>query len=120
MVNWWRVSSRGETLKNQSVVQSQLARAEAKFGASRAYFFGSFEEIWQEAVASRAITVKLKGKMQLASTQAVFECGQAVDLIHEIAGASGIREDYNFARHYRDIHVITQYGFLNASKLESV
>jgi alkylation response protein AidB-like acyl-CoA dehydrogenase len=109
-----------KTLKNQALVQSQLARAEAKLGAARAYFYGVFEEAWQEAVAARPITLALKAKMQLAMTHAVLECAAAVDLIHEIAGASGIREEYAFSRHFRDIHVITQHGFINAAKLEPV
>jgi alkylation response protein AidB-like acyl-CoA dehydrogenase len=109
-----------KTLKDYGVVQSQLARAEARLCASRAFFFDTFEEAWREAVAGGPITVKLKGKMQMASTHAVLECVQAVSLIQEIAGASGIREDYPFERHFRDVHVIAQHGFLNASKLESV
>jgi alkylation response protein AidB-like acyl-CoA dehydrogenase len=109
-----------KTLRNQALVQSQLARAEAKLGAARAYFYGVFEEAWQEAVAARPITLALKAKMQLAMTHAVFECAAAVDLIHEIVGASGIREEYAFSRHFRDIHVITQHGFINAAKLEPV
>lgn len=109
-----------KTLKDYGVVQTRLAQAEAKLGASRAYFFEAFEEAWQEAVAGRPITVKLKGKLQLAMTHATLECAQAVSLVHEIAGASGIREEYAFERHFRDVHVITQHGFTNASKLESV
>ncbi|MGJ0490621.1 acyl-CoA dehydrogenase family protein [Methylobacter sp.] len=108
------------TLKDYGVVQTQLAQAEAKLGASRAFFFGAFEEAWQEAVAGRPITVALKGRMQLAMTHATLECAKAVSLIHEIAGASGIREEYSFERHFRDVHVITQHGFLSASKLESI
>ncbi|MGZ8215212.1 MAG: acyl-CoA dehydrogenase family protein [Methylosarcina sp.] len=109
-----------KTLKGYGVVQSQLARAEARLGASRAFFFDAFEAAWKEAVAGGPITVKLKGKMQLAMTHAVLECAQAVSLIQEIAGASGIREEHPFERHFRDAHVIAQHGFLNASKLESV
>ncbi|BBA36951.1 hydroxylase [Methylocaldum marinum] len=109
-----------KTLRNQALVQSQLARAEAKLGAARAYFYGVFEEAWQEAVAAKPITLALKAKMQLAMTHAVLECAAAVDLIHEIAGASGIREEYAFSKHFRDIHVITQHGFINAAKLEPV
>lgn len=109
-----------KTLKDNAVVQSQLAQAEAKLGASRAFFFDVFEEAWQETVAGRPISVTLKGRMQLAMTHATLECAKAVSLIHEIAGASGIREEYEFERHFRDIHVITQHGFLSASKLESV
>lgn len=109
-----------KALKDNAVVQSQLAQAEAKLGASRAFFFNAFEEAWQEAVAGRPITVALKGRMQLAMTHATLECAKAVSLIHEIAGASGIREEYSFERYFRDIHVITQHGFLSASKLESI
>ncbi|MEF3074181.1 acyl-CoA dehydrogenase family protein [Methylobacter sp. Wu1] len=109
-----------KTLKSHAVVQSQLAQAEAKLGASRAFLFGAFEEAWQEAVTERPITLALKGRMQLAMTHATLECAKAVSLIHEIAGASGIREEYPFERYLRDIHVIAQHGFTNANKLESV
>lgn len=107
-------------LKERPVVQAQLARAQAKLDAARAYLYNVFELAWAEAVATRPITIELKAKMQLASTNAVIEAAQAVDLIYEIAGSSGFREEYPFARHFRDIHVITQHGFINASKLESV
>ncbi len=40
--------------------------------------------------------------------------------IHEIVGASGIREAYSFQRHFRDVQVITQHGFTNMAKLKSV
>jgi alkylation response protein AidB-like acyl-CoA dehydrogenase len=109
-----------KTLKDRTVVQSQLARAEAKLGAGRAYFYGVFEEAWAEAAAARPITMGLKARMQLAMTHAVLESAAAVDLVHEIVGASGIREEYAFSKHFRDIHVITQHGFINAGKLEPV
>jgi alkylation response protein AidB-like acyl-CoA dehydrogenase len=64
--------------------------------------------------------MQLKAKLQLASTNAALESAQAVDYLHDIVGASGIREEYGFAKHFRDIHVITQHGFINAGKLESV
>jgi alkylation response protein AidB-like acyl-CoA dehydrogenase len=89
-------------------------------GAGRAYLYDVFEEAWEEAVAARPITMKMRAKMQLASTNAVLESAEAVDLVHAIVGASGIREEYAFSKHFRDIHVITQHGFINASKLESV
>jgi alkylation response protein AidB-like acyl-CoA dehydrogenase len=109
-----------KTLKDRAVVQSQLARAEAKVASSRAYLYDVFEQAWEEAGAGRPITMALKAKMQLASTNAVLESAAAVDLTHSIVGASGIREEHAFARHFRDIHVITQHAFINESKLESV
>src|SRR5262249_18155480 len=95
-----------KTLKDRGVVQSQLARAEAKLGAAQAYLHQVFEQAWEEAAAGRPITMQLKAKMQLASTNAVLESAQAVDCLHDIVGASGIREEYSFAKHFRDVHVI--------------
>jgi alkylation response protein AidB-like acyl-CoA dehydrogenase len=109
-----------KTLKDRAVVQSQLAQSEAKLGAARAYFYETFGQAWEEAVAARPITMAWKARMQLAATHAILEAARAVDLIHAIVGASGIREEYPFSRHFRDIHVITQHGFTDASKLESV
>ena len=79
-----------------------------------------FGEAWELAIADRAITIGVKARMQLAATHAVLASAEAVDLIHAIVGASGIREEKPFERHFRDVHVITQHGFVNASKLESV
>ena len=109
-----------KTLRDRAVVQSQLARAEAKLGAARAYLYDVFGQAWEEAVTARPITMALKAKMQLSSTYAVLASAEAVDLVHDIVGATGIRDEYPFAKHFRDIHVITQHGFINASKLESV
>jgi alkylation response protein AidB-like acyl-CoA dehydrogenase len=109
-----------KTLKDRPVVQSKLAEAEAKLSAGRSYFFDVFAGAFEAAAASEPIDMKWKAKMQLASTNALLEAAKAVDLIHDVVGASGIREEYPFAKHFRDIHVITQHGFINSSKLESV
>ncbi|MDJ0448167.1 acyl-CoA dehydrogenase family protein [Methylocystis sp. JR02] len=107
-------------LEDNGVVQSQLARAEARLGAGRAFFYQAFEEAYDEAVAGRPIDTKLKGKLQLAITHAMLEAVAAVDIVHEIIGASGIREEFRFAQHFRDVHVIAQHGFINAAKLQPV
>jgi len=109
-----------KTLKDRPVVQSQIALAEASIDSSRAYLYRVFEEAWERAVAAQPIGLDLKGRMQLAATHAVLEAAKAVDLVHAIVGASGIREEQPFSKHFRDVHVITQHGFVNASKLESV
>ncbi|CAI8894102.1 protein of unknown function [Methylocaldum szegediense] len=54
-----------KTFKRQTLVQSQLARAEAKLGAARGHLYRVFEESWQGAVAARPITLALKAKMRL-------------------------------------------------------
>jgi len=109
-----------KALKDRPIVQSDLAQAEAALAASRAYLYHVFEDAWETALSDRPISIELKGRMQLAATHAVFRAAEAVDRIHAVVGASGIREEQPFSRHFRDVHVITQHGFVNASKFESV
>ena len=109
-----------KTLRDRGVVQSQIAQAEAKLEAARAYLYATFEELWAEAQAGRWITMQGKMKAQLATTHAILASAEAVDLVHAAVGASGIRQEQPFQKHFRDVHVITQHGFTNASKYESI
>lgn len=108
------------TLSCHGVVQSQLARAEARLDAGRAFFYETFRDAYEEALAERPIGAELKAKMQLATTHAMLEAAAAVDIVHEIVGASGVRDESRFSKHFRDIHVITQHGFINSAKLQPV
>jgi alkylation response protein AidB-like acyl-CoA dehydrogenase len=109
-----------KALADRGVVQSQVAEAEAKLGAARAYFYEALEEMWDRAVEGRMIDMPHKIKIQLATTHALLAAAEVVDLVHAAAGASGIREQYRFQRHFRDVHTITQHGFASASRYESV
>lgn len=109
-----------KTLRDRGVVQAQIARAEAKLEAARALLYGTFEALWVEAQAGRWITMAGKVKVQLATTHAILASAEAVDLVHAAIGASGIRRENRFQKHFRDVHVITQHGFANASKYESI
>jgi alkylation response protein AidB-like acyl-CoA dehydrogenase len=61
-----------------------------------------------------------KTRMQLAATNAVTAAAEAVDLIQAAAGTTGVREEHRFERHFRDVHTISQHGFISASRFESV
>jgi alkylation response protein AidB-like acyl-CoA dehydrogenase len=107
-----------KSLGGSAVVQTQLARAEARLSGGRAFFYEALDEAWRAAVSGRPIDMALKGRVQLASSHAVIEAAAAVDIIHEVVGVSGIRDGSMFSGYFRDIHVITQHGVVNASKLE--
>jgi alkylation response protein AidB-like acyl-CoA dehydrogenase len=109
-----------KSLRDRSVVQSQLGHAEAKLGAARAYLHDVFDRAYADAVDGKSITMEYKCKAQLASTHAILAAAEAVDLVHAAVGASGIRREYHFEKYFRDVHVITQHAFASASRLESV
>ena len=109
-----------KTLRDRSVVHRQLAVAQGELASGRALLHTVFDELYEKAVAGERLTMQDKAGAQLAATHAIQSAASAVDRVHEIVGASGIREEYRFARHFRDVHVITQHGFTNTAKLESV
>jgi indole-3-acetate monooxygenase len=109
-----------KSLRDRSVVQSQLGQAEAKLGAARAYLHDVFDRAYADAVKGKSITMEYKCKAQLAATHAILAAAEAVDLVHAAVGASGIRREYRFQKYFRDVHVITQHAFTSASRFESV
>ena len=61
-----------------------------------------------------------KMKLQLAATHAAASAAKTVDMVHAAAGTTGIREEHRLQRHFRDVHTITQHGFISRSRYESV
>ncbi len=106
-------------LRDRSTVQAMIGEAEATLGAARAYLYEALQEVWNSAVLGRIIDMPGKMKLQLAATHAAVTCAKVVDLVHEAAGTAGIRDEYRFHRHFRDVHTITQHAFISASRYES-
>ena len=110
----------GSTLRERQVVQRQVAEAEATLGAGRAFLYETFRESWEAVLGGEEIDLEWKMKMQLAATHSILAASKAVDLVHAVAGGSGIRNEYRYQRYFRDVHTITQHGFTSASRYESV
>lgn len=107
-------------LRNRPVAQMRLAQAEGKLGAARCFLHDALGKAWDRAREPDAVTMAEKGRCQLAATHAVMAAGEAVNLVHSCVGASGIRNEQQFQRHFRDAHVITQHTFVCESRLEAV
>jgi alkylation response protein AidB-like acyl-CoA dehydrogenase len=109
----------GIALRERQVVQRQGAEAAAALGAGRAFLHETFRAAWETAVQGAAISLEQKVNMQLATTHANCAAAKAVDLVHEAAGASAIRNQYHFQRYFRDAHTMTQHAFMAPSRYES-
>jgi alkylation response protein AidB-like acyl-CoA dehydrogenase len=110
----------GSTLRTRQVVQRQVAEAEATLGAGRAFLYETFRESWDAALQSTEITLDRKSKMQLATSHANVCAAKAVELVHDAAGASAIRNQYKFQRYFRDARTMTQHAASSANRYESV
>jgi alkylation response protein AidB-like acyl-CoA dehydrogenase len=96
------------TLRDNNVIQAQVAQSEAKLGGSRAFLLGSLDDIWREAAASGRLTVDHNTTIRLASTWAIHQAREVVDTAYHAAGATAIFESNPFERRFRDIHTVVQ------------
>ena len=96
------------TLHNNNVIQSEVARAEARLSSARGWLLQSFETI-TAAVAKRGhITLDERMAIRLASTFAIHTGVEVVDRLYQAAGATAIFNENPFERRFRDIHSVAQ------------
>jgi alkylation response protein AidB-like acyl-CoA dehydrogenase len=96
------------TMRNNNVIQSQTARAEARLAAARRYLLGSLDDI-TAAVAERGhVTLDERMTIRLAATFAIHTALEIVDLLYQAAGSGAIFNENPFERRFRDIHSVAQ------------
>ena len=96
------------TLRDDNVVQSQVAQSEAQLRAARAFLLGSLEQIWRDVAQSGRLTLDHNTTIRLASTWAIHQARDIVDTAYHAAGATAIFESNPFERRFRDVHTVIQ------------
>src|SRR6202023_1747676 len=95
-------------LRENAVVQSNLAQAEVNLRAARAFVLQSMVDTWKHLSAGATITVAQRITIRLAATNAIHKAREAVDFAYNAAGATAIFENHPLERRFRDIHTVTQ------------
>jgi alkylation response protein AidB-like acyl-CoA dehydrogenase len=95
-------------LRDNAVVQSNLAQAEVNLRAARGYVLQSMADTWKSLSAGATITVAQRINIRMAATHAIHKAREAVDFAYNAAGATAIFEDHPLERRFRDIHTVTQ------------
>ena len=108
------------TLRDNNVVQSQVAQAEARLGAARALLFGALDEITTQVACSGQLSLDQRMTIRLASTFAIHQARDVVDIAYHAAGATAIFEANPFERRFRDIHTVSQQLQGRAEHFETV
>jgi indole-3-acetate monooxygenase len=96
------------TLRDNNVIQAQVAQSEARIGAARAFLLGGLDDIWHEAGRTGRLSLDHNATIRLASTWAIHQARDAVDTLYHAAGATAIFEENPFERRFRDIHTVIQ------------
>jgi alkylation response protein AidB-like acyl-CoA dehydrogenase len=95
-------------LRDDAVIQSNLAQAEASLRAARSFVLQSMADVWKHLSAGALITVEQRVTIRMAATHAIHKAREAVDFAYTAAGASAIFENQPLERRFRDIHTVTQ------------
>jgi indole-3-acetate monooxygenase len=109
-----------KTLRDRAAVQAALAEGEAMHRSARLFFYDALATAWRRAVAGQPATLEHKADLMLAGTHAVRSAAKVADLMHRMAGSSGIYERSRLERHFRDAQTVRHHGFLCESRLETV
>ncbi|HEY0436324.1 MAG TPA: acyl-CoA dehydrogenase family protein [Phenylobacterium sp.] len=106
-------------LAERSHTQIEIARAEARLRAARAFFYGSIDAAWAAAQDSGPVAVEHSRDMRLAVNHAVSEAVAVVDAMYGLAGGTSVYAASPLQRQFRDVHVATQHFMVSPSTLET-
>ena len=96
-------------LREQSMVQVNVGQAEAYLRSGRAFLTETVREIWLHVTSTGTITLDQRATLRLATTHALRQAVQIVDILYNAAGATAVYEENLLQRHFQDVHVISQH-----------
>ena len=103
-----RKTPRGlERLADSAAVQGEVARAEAKLAAARAYLIDTLGTIYAQADEVEPIGVPDRARVRLACTNAIHGAIAVADYTYKAAGVDAIFPGSPFERRFRDIHTLS-------------
>jgi alkylation response protein AidB-like acyl-CoA dehydrogenase len=95
-------------LADNSVIQAEVARAEARLGAAGIYLLDTVSEIYRRAGPTAPIDVMDRARARLAGSHAISSAVAVADYIYKAAGVDAIFPGSPFERRFRDIHTLSQ------------
>ncbi len=107
----------GRKLREEPAVQQEVALAEARLRAARAYLFTTLQEAWDLAVVE-SLTPARNALMRLASTHVIREAGAVVLTAYQAAGSTAIFQAQGFERRLRDMNTVSQQLQARASHFQ--
>ena len=114
--------SRGaaKPMRENNVVQSQLAQCEARWRSARAFLHTTWEAAWGHVEASGKQTDEDRAMIRLASTWAIQQSREIVNTLYHATGSMAVFEEQPFEQRLRDIHTVAQQSQGRQIHYESV
>ena len=105
-------------LRERPFAQRALAEGEARLRGARAFVLETVEAMWEGVLTGRQIEARERALLQIACSDAVRACAEAVDRVVEAAGTTANRLDSPLERRARDVRVIRQHVTVAPHHLE--
>jgi alkylation response protein AidB-like acyl-CoA dehydrogenase len=107
-------------LADNSVVQADVARAEARLRSARAYLVETLATIYAHADDAVPIDLADRARVRLACTNAIHGAVEVANFAYKAAGVDAIFPGSPFERRFRDIHTLSQQIQARSSHFEQV
>ncbi|MGE0417480.1 MAG: acyl-CoA dehydrogenase family protein [Acetobacteraceae bacterium] len=95
-------------MRENNVIQSQLAQSEARWQSARAFLHNTLIDIWDHVEKHGEMTVDHRTTLRLASTWAIQQAREAVNTLYHAMGSVAVFEENPFERRLRDMHTVAQ------------
>lgn len=109
-----------KSLRDRETVQASLAEAEATLRSARALFYDTSSEAWARTVSGDETTLEQKADLLLAAVHAARASAGVTEVVHRLAGTTGIYTRSRIERLFRDAHTLRHHGFVSENKLASI
>ncbi len=96
-------------LADRPAAQLQIARAEARLGAARAFLYDSLEDVWETVSVGREASLRQRALVRIAAVQAVETGADVARICNVLAGGGAIYETSDFQRHARDAEAMLHH-----------
>jgi indole-3-acetate monooxygenase len=107
-------------LADNTVVQADVARAEARLRSARAYLVETLATIYAHADDAVPIDLADRARVRLACTNAIHGAVEVANFAYKAAGVDAIFPGSPFERRFRDIHTLSQQIQARSSHFEQV
>ena len=98
-----------KSLRDRPSAHLAMAEAEVRVLSSRALLMELVAELWRQVLNEEHITTRERAIFQIACSDAVRGCVEAVDLVSDAAGTSANFQSHPLERIGRDVRVVRQH-----------
>lgn len=97
------------TLAQSGYTQVEVAKAEGRLRAARAFLLDELGSAWEVALAGGEVSVEARTGIRLAATHAAAVGADVADVAFTLAGGTAVYDTSPLGRCLRDAHVVTQH-----------